>query len=65
MQFIHDNWLAIAALLLAIDKVIMLIPGIKSNNILQALSAILTALGGQPPASPPVQGSSSAPAPKA
>jgi hypothetical protein len=37
MQFIHDNWGAIASALLGISELLSFIPGIKSNGIVQAI----------------------------
>lgn len=37
MQFIHDNWGAIASVLLAISEGLSLIPGVKSNGIISGI----------------------------
>jgi hypothetical protein len=44
MQFIQENWGAIAAALLAVSEVLAAIPAIKSNSVFQLLVELVKKL---------------------
>lgn len=45
MQYIIDHWGVIATALLAVSEALALIPGLKSNGIVQAIINILKNVG--------------------